>query len=471
MISPQSSNLNWLIPLQTPLCPKVAAFLAQFNWQTQALNAPSLSRMRFWLQKLGNPHLELKAVHVGGTNGKGSVVRLLEGILQAAGYKTGATISPHLVDVRERISLNGAPISNDVLREAVQVLEPLLAKEPVDAWPTYFEVLILLAFWVFKAQNVDVVLIEVGLGGLFDATNVLENPLATIITSLGYDHTEWLGDTLEAIATQKAGIFKPNCPVILGPALPDEARGVFLETAKTTQPSMIMEATAESFHPAKVGLGGQAVRNLVSGETWELCLLGTHQRRNLATVLATVEVLNRNGLTLPTTAVKQGLKTAHWPARLDYLPEQGLLIDGSHNEQGLKALADSLKESLPPETGLFWLVSLRKNRSVGPLEALLKTFASQTLGVICTQASWDSTLYHNPVSLRQRFRDNLDGLNTRPIWAATHPQAGLWMLQKWLAGHKTPNALPQNVLGVVTGSLYTAGAVYQSLYKVLEGPS
>jgi dihydrofolate synthase / folylpolyglutamate synthase len=443
---------------------------------TQALsflNSLGSSRLKLGTQRveraleaLGNPHRAYPTIHVAGTNGKGSVVACLTAIAKAAGYSVGSTISPHLMAVNERVQLNGLPLEWPLFAEAVLRVKTLLAKQTEEELLTYFEFLVVLAFWVFAEQTVALAIIEVGLGGRLDATNVLETPLATVITSIGWDHAELLGDSLEAIATEKAGILKPAVPVVLGPDLPDEARNAIETVAKQVQVGTVLEADPNCLYPEPwpgLPTTTRSYRNLVSGQVHSTNLLGSYQRNNLATVLATVSVVNQSGLIQFTpAAVTQGLKAVHWQGRFQWHPKQELIIDGSHNEDGFRTLKQTLHEAIPEGHGLLVLLALKHNK---PWQELLKVFTpeagtvSPVLGIVCTSPlqneRGNKALFYSPMELRRHLRENLPALSTRFIWAAESPTEALWMLDRVKKGY--PASKP--VMTLVTGSLYLAGDV------------
>ncbi len=428
---------------------------------------------------LGHPQNQRPVIHVAGTNGKGSVCAMLTYGIMAQGLKVGTTVSPHLCTVAERILINAQPLSlfdfNVAVNQLWQRLTQQLgerANNPED-WPTYFEFLVLLAFKVFIQADVDVIVLETGLGGRLDATNVVDEPVVTVITSIGFDHTEHLGTTLDSIAKEKAGIFRTGVPVILGPNLPDEAFQTLQEQATAFRTGTVIETTSALLQRTcpLTENGTQAFQNMVSSERIELGLLGNYQRHNLATVLATANILQRQGIVSDIEAFYRGLKNAQWAGRFQYFPQRHLLVDGSHNEDGLNALTPSLHDTFGEKRPIFWLLSLRKNRPIALLVNLLKRHASQTLGVIVTQstqADENPNLYHCPYQLRQQLRNALPALTTRPIWAASSPTVGMRLLQQWVNNHPKQPQLStlvsqSSALGVVTGSLYTTGDVLKYL--------
>ena len=187
------------------------AYIHNINW---CFCKPGLERTRTLCEKLGNPQKELRYIHVAGTNGKGSTCAMLESILRAAGYKTGLYTSPYVRRFNERMQVNGEPIADEELVEITEFVRPVA--DAMEEKPTEFELITAIAFEYFRRQKVDVVVLEVGLGGRLDSTNVIENPLLSIITGIAFDHISLLGNTLQAIAAEKAGIIKPGCPVLFG---------------------------------------------------------------------------------------------------------------------------------------------------------------------------------------------------------------------------------------------------------------
>jgi dihydrofolate synthase / folylpolyglutamate synthase len=307
---------------------------------------PGLERIKELLRRLGNPQKELRAVHVAGTNGKGTTSTLLASILTAAGYRTGLTVSPHVCDFRERLQLNGqmiprqefVAIAQRVFAEADEMLAEGLQL-------TEFEVITAMAFLWFAEQKCDVAVLEVGLGGRFDATNVIESPLVSVIVSISLDHTEVLGDTVEKIAAEKCGIIKPGCPVVCSPGEPQGALEVIRRTAKE-RGCALTEASLEGIQILSSGLAGTQLK--YRGETLRLSFPGKHQVQNAATVLSAVEVLRSSGLNISSDALRNGFSNARLPARFEVLSENPpVLIDGAHNPGGTSALAATLRSCLP----------------------------------------------------------------------------------------------------------------------------
>ncbi len=422
------------------------------------------------LELLGHPQEITPTIHIAGTNGKGSVTHMTVAGLQSQGLKVGSIHSPHLIHPRERICLNNQALSeaqfeqygNQLWKRLTHFFGPFRHGHP--EWPTYFEFLVILAFQVFKAEKVDVVVLETGLGGRLDATNVVSNPILTVITSIGYDHMDRLGDTLEAIAREKAGILRAGSPLVLGPDLPDEARNEIYQIAKQTHVETIIETAQEVLiveDPLTVR-GTQRLRNAVSRERFELGLLGHFQVQNVATVLGILSVLQRLEIVSHPQAFYEALKSCRWKGRFDYLPKHHLLLEGAHNQDGFKALHRGLEETFPHH-GLYWMLSLRNNRPILSLQQLLERNAERIYGVILTvPSSQDESLFYEPQRLRQALRDSLPALQNKLIWAASSPVTGYWMLERLLKGHSSQGVHP-NPLGVVAGSLYQLGELYPYL--------
>jgi dihydrofolate synthase/folylpolyglutamate synthase len=307
-----------------------------------------LEQIKFLLARLGNPHQRVPIIHVAGTNGKGSVCAFLNAALRAAGYRTGCYTSPHLVSWRERITLNGEWISEADLASGLAAVTATI--NPQDP-PTQFEVITAIAWWYFAQHHVDIAVIETGLGGRLDATNVCDRPLVTAITSISRDHWQRLGDSLGAIAWEKAGIIKPGRPLVVGP-LPPEADRVIQERA--------------------AALGAPLVRAMPHPEPLTLGLQGQHQQVNGAIAYGVLEQLRSQGWSISTEQIEAGLHQAHWPGRLQRVVYQGrhLLLDGAHNVAAAMVLRDYVAAMPSPH---HWIVGILSTKdAIGILQALLQ---------------------------------------------------------------------------------------------------
>jgi dihydrofolate synthase / folylpolyglutamate synthase len=408
-----------------------------------------LSRMETLMASLGNPQETLPMVHIAGTNGKGSTAAMLTSILRAAGYQVGTFTSPHLVDVRERICWNGKPISKQDFQQEMACFVSHLEDHgfPEEDWPSYFECLNILAYCYFQRKQADITLFEVGLGGRLDSTNVVKGPSVSVITSIGWDHMERLGNTLAAIAQEKAGILKPNVPAILGPKIPDEALAA-IQVCAATHGAPLRQASGKRCIPQGLSPEGtQQVFDQQTGSLLSLGLQGPYQSENLATVLEVVEELRQQGFQLSQTAVQQGLQQTQWPARFQYLPQEQLLIDGSHNIDGFCSLQEGLMAHFPTRPKV-WVLSLRGNRDPKSLIELLTAFP-ETQSVLWVPGS-PGFHYHEPIKMVERTRERVGG--DVPIHTAESIHQALEWLQQYI--QQDPS-----VLGIVTGSLYTAGEV------------
>jgi dihydrofolate synthase / folylpolyglutamate synthase len=281
----------------------------------------------------GNPHQNLRFIHVAGTNGKGSTCALLESIYRATGLRVGLFTSPHLISFRERIQIDRRLVSEADIVRLVEEMIQLTHRLPEDRHPTFFEVVTVMALRYFKEQECDLVIWETGLGGRLDATNIV-TPLASVITNIHYDHQKWLGSTLASIAGEKAGIIKPGVPVISGVAEP-EALEVIVETARERSARLIQPDLSSSC--------------MTPGEIPDLPLLGAHQRQNAALALATVNVL-QSKLPVSREQLNIGIKSLSWPGRLQLVTRpsgQKILLDGAHNVAGANALSSAIREHFP----------------------------------------------------------------------------------------------------------------------------
>ena len=252
---------------------------------------------------LGNPHKAYRTIHVGGTNGKGSTSHLLAAILRQSGYKVGLYTSPHLVDFRERIRVNGQMIPHDYVIDFVEHHRAFF--EPLH--PSFFELTSAMAFDYFRSQEVDYAIIEVGLGGRLDSTNII-TPILSVITNISLDHTQFLGDTVEKIAAEKAGIIKKNVPVVIGEAEQEGVAQVFMETAKQVNTSIYFAQDTDVLKETHRTTSGRWVYESTDHGTLHGELGGIVQIKNAATVLTAVRILQANGVKIPTQAVRDGFE-------------------------------------------------------------------------------------------------------------------------------------------------------------------
>ncbi len=311
---------------------------------------PGLETMQALLARLGNPEAGLAVVHVAGTNGKGSVTACVAEVLTAAGLRVGRYTSPHLLRFHERFWLDGRPVDDAALSAAAAEIEAaaLAVEQAGGSAPTFFECATAIAFVLFRSAGIRLAVIETGLGGRMDATNVL-TPLVSVITRIGLDHCEQLGNTIEAIAAEKAGIVKPGRPVVCG-AMPDEARAVIRQAA-TAHDCVWVDAAEEVNVTATVAaLDGLTVRIATSSHDLgkvRTPLVGAYQIENIATAVAALEtVATELQVTLEDVAFREGLGRVCWPGRFQLaVREPPVIVDGAHNPDGAAALRESLRRT------------------------------------------------------------------------------------------------------------------------------
>ena len=330
---------------------------------------PGLERMRELLRRLGNPQDELKYIHVAGTNGKGSVCAVLSGVLVAAGYKTGLFISPYITDFRERIQINNEPVSEETLTEAVEKTLPLvnqLRDEGIII--TEFEYVNALEFYIHAEAKCDVVVLEVGMGGMLDCTNVILPPLCSVIATIGLDHTAILGDTIEAIAEQKCGILKASSIAVTSK---QDARAmrVIESTAKKLGIPLLKSEDIE-VEVKDISLRGS--RFIYKNREIILPLAGDHQIENAKTALAAIETVRSRGLLkISDDSIAEGMKNAVNPARLELLSEDPVvLLDGAHNPNGIEALKAAIDRFLP-DTPIICVMGMLADKDIDSSIALL----------------------------------------------------------------------------------------------------
>lgn len=308
-----------------------------------------LDRMEELLRRLGNPQDDLKVIHVAGTNGKGSVSKYLEEGLSACGYKMGLYTSPYIETFNERIRYDGADISDEDLeyygQKVVSAAEAMVA-DGLDS-PTEFEVVTAIAFLYFAGRQADITILEVGLGGIGDSTNVVKNPLASVITSISYDHMAQLGSSLAEIAVNKAGIIKTGCPVIANVPQRDAAKIIARKAyAMGSRLYDISGIHAAVFDETPFSQKVSMELYEKSYSDVEISMVGRHQAENLKTALATLEILRKSGaVKLDREALYEGLKRARQPGRFEVISEDPLvIIDGAHNEAGAQALQETMAQ-------------------------------------------------------------------------------------------------------------------------------
>ncbi len=341
-----------------------------------------LRRMEELLSRLGNPHKVARTVHIAGTNGKGSVAAMVASVLVASGYRVGLYTSPHLERLEERIRVGGRLISSAELADLVERLKPEI--EAVNEEATYgklttFEVLTALGFYYFKLKGVAFQVVEVGLGGRLDATNIV-SPEVGVITSISLDHREVLGDSILEIAGEKAGIIKPKSTVVSSPQA-DEVTQVIEETCTGLGVELVRVGRDVTWQSVGFDLGGQSL--LVEGRlgTYELAipLLGEHQLENAATAVAALEVLTEKGVGISKQNIAKGLAKVSWPGRLEVLHSRPLiLVDGAHNPDSACKLRQAIKQYFKFERA-YLIIGASLDKDIAGVASELAPFFSEVI--------------------------------------------------------------------------------------------
>ena len=403
---------------------------------------PGLDRMKALLAALGDPQKRGRYVHIAGTNGKGSVAAFTANILQKAGFKTGLTISPYVRDFRERFQIDGQMIPPETLERLAAKVRA--AAETLAETPVQFEAVTALALCWFDEEHCDVAVLETGLGGRFDATNAVENTLVAAITRIDLDHTELLGDTVEKIAAEKAGIVKPGCIAVTYPVQEKEALQA-IAAACIREKADLVAPEAEDIHLRRGGLFENRME--YGGYEVNLALPGAHQACNAAMAIEIALALWRQGLDIPDEAILEGLEATRFPARIEVLRRQPLvLLDGSHNPAGAAALAATLKAQRLPQKPAAVLGVLADKAAGEMLRALGESF---------------STIYAvTPDCPRAMSADELARLASQEL-----PEVPAYPCADLGQALDTALGLPQGA--VVCGSLYLAAQARPMLLERL----
>ena len=333
---------------------------------------PGLERISELLHKMGDPQDKLKFVHVAGTNGKGSFCAMLSSVLTASGYKTGLYISPYVKHFNERMSIDGEMISNGELSETVGYVKTF-ADEMQDK-PTEFELICAVAFEYFYRNRCDIVVLEVGLGGRLDATNIIKTAELSVITGISLDHTALLGDTVEKIAEEKAGICKDGRPLLYGGR--DGAAGEIIKRRAEECKCKFTETDYGTLKDVKYSLSGTEF-SCGKEKGLKIKLLGSYQPYNAATVITAVQLLRREGYNISDSALRKGLLDTVWHARFERLSENPVIIfDGGHNPEGVSAAVESVKA---------YFGSKRVRVITGVMKDKDYSFISKKIGEVCCE--------------------------------------------------------------------------------------
>ena len=299
---------------------------------------PGLERIGELCERLGHPEEKLKFIHVAGTNGKGSTSAMLDSVLRAAGYKTGLYTSPYIRVFNERMRVNGENIANEELASLTEYIKPIA--ESMEDKPTEFELITALAFEYFARHNCDVVILEAGMGGRLDSTNIIDTSVLSIITGIALDHTAFLGDTVEKIAFEKAGIIKPSVPVIFGGV--DASAEAVIKARANELNAPFSTVDYDLLTVKDMSLDG-TVFDFNGCQDLKISLLGSYQPRNASIVVTAIKRLREQGFEISDCAMREGLAKASWQGRFEILSREPLVIfDGAHNPQGIEAAVESI---------------------------------------------------------------------------------------------------------------------------------
>ncbi len=388
-----------------------------------------LSKTENLLAGLGNPHRRLKFVHIAGTNGKGSVATYISHILEKAGYRVGAYTSPHLVTFRERMRINREFISQrEVVALTKEIKQVMVEKEP----PTFFEATTAMALKYFADMDVDIVVLETGMGGRLDATNVV-SPLLSIITNISMEHQQFLGDTLLDIAKEKAGIIKEMTPVISG-ASQKEVRSLFEKICREKNSPLYLIQRDFSCLWRKDGFFYKGLERSYSGLTSGL--LGRFQRSNMALALCCIELLGREGFSIDEIHIREGLKDAFWPGRLHLISRSPLVVlDGAHNNAAMEVLTSTLEEM--DFDRLIAVVGVMADKDVGGM--------MERLIPLC-----DTVVFSRPV-----YERAMDPHRLKEIYPSTVTSLVIPSLKEAIS--KALDMARNRDMILITGSLFTVG--------------
>lgn len=398
-----------------------------------------LERIQALLKLFDNPQDKIKIIHVAGTNGKGSFCSIVSSILQSAGYQTGLFTSPHLVKYTERIKINSFPISDKDFYKILTEVENK-AKEN-NIYLTEFEILTAVGFIYFERNKVDFAVIEVGLGGRYDATNIVKKPVLTAITSISLDHTDRLGNTISEIAYEKSGILKPEVKCIVSKS--NAGLKVILDNAKLTNAKLI---TTTDF----VELDNAENNNkaIFDGKSYEFSLLGEYQAQNLSLALTAIKELQKNNILIEDTHIKDGLKNVKHNGRFQYIKDLNLIIDGAHNPDGAKVLRNSLNK-------------LFKNKPIRFIYATINTKDYKTiLNTLITSA--DELILYNFNRQNAVPTKELKKVIAFETKIANDTKDVIKIIKQ---------AQNSDIPTILTGSLYAIGELYPHIKKLKYSPT
>ena len=415
-----------------------------------------LSNSRRLMGLMGDPHLRFRSVHIAGTNGKGSTAAFLAGMLLAAGYRVGLYTSPHLVSFIERIRINNIPVTEDRvidLAERVRTrYEGLPSSEGGGITPTFFEVTTAMAFTCFAEERVDVAVVEAGMGGRLDSTNVI-TPLVSVITNIDVEHAEFLGDTIEKIAEEKAGIIKQGVPVVTGAVQPEAIAVIGRKAASSGAPVYRFPKDFRAEPAAGAGYQefdyrgiGSCVRGL------RIAMVGRHQVGNACLALAAIECLSGRGLAVPEAALRNGLAGAAWEGRLERVAERpDIYLDGAHNPASARVLADAVRDLKEGYCHLVLVIGILMDKDYRGIVSQLAPLADR---IVVTKPRYSRAL--DVGSLAAEI-----GVFPGTVDSAETVAEAIGLARQGAA---------ENDLILITGSLYTVGDARAVLRPGASGP-
>jgi len=372
---------------------KAIEYLYNLKWHGIKLGLENIQRL---MAALGEPHKRFRSVQIAGTNGKGSTASTVAAVLQTAGYRTGLYTSPHLIDFTERIRVNGEPIAPERVTQLTERIRTAASEIPV----TFFEFTTAMAFLHFAESSVDLAVAEVGLGGRFDATNVL-SPLVSVITNIDFDHQAFLGNTLEQIAFEKAGIVKPGVPVVTATDRPEAINVIRAVCREQGAPLYRVGAEIRAEGSSTQQFLYQGIRQ--SYPDLNFALLGKHQLMNAACALAALELLEVQGLPVGEAAIRRGLSTVRWEGRMEMIrpgpSAAAVLLDGAHNPAGARVLRAFLEEARPARPArLILILGILSDKDIDGILAELVPLADE---VVLTRPDYDRA--EPPAGLKRRL--------------------------------------------------------------------
>lgn len=407
---------------------------------------PGLTRVSRLVSLASNPHKDLKFIHIAGTSGKGSTASFCASILKSAGLKVGLYTSPYIIDFRERFQINGSPIAKNDFCRLCEMLIPFVEKLNREGdIITEFEFNTVLGFLWFKEQKCDIVCLEVGMGGRFDATNLIDAPLVSVITRIGLDHTAFLGNTVSEIAFEKCGIIKKGSKVVCYPNQRSEALSVIEKTAKEQGCALSIPSLSD-ISDTELSLGGSTFT--FEGKRYSLKMSGEHQIHNAVTAIYAIGCLSEYGINIPTSAIKTGLSDVTCPARLEVISQNPtVIIDGAHNADKVSALYEHIKSYKGKIVAICGMLADKDYEgAVSKIAPLCKSIVAVTP--------------QNPRALLAE-----DMAKTSRVFCSDTSAAGSISEASRLALSK----LEGDDILLCWGSLYIAGEVKRELEQILDG--